>query len=291
MGKRAQMSATMGVDKVTLRATMIFCLTIALAGCMETKPPPSGLQYVRRPNGTGSVRLSHLHGGPGSVTEFYILAGGSLAYADREDYDRAVEDYQGAIRANADDAGAYCARGNSYHDKALLQPDRAQAYAQYGLVHEDRDRAYYEKMAIEDYSKAIELRPDCAEAYNNRGVAYVGKGEYDKAAEDYAKAIQLSPKYARAYYNRGNRCLFRGEYEKAIEDYNKAIQLKPDFVEAHYNRAVACEEGGRLPEAARGYERFIGLASTQYAGNDVLSRQGAMFMDEARERARKLEAK
>ena len=43
-----------------------------------------------------------------------------------------------------------------------------------------------------------------AEAYYNRGIAYGDKGEYDKAIEDYSKAIELNPEYAEAYNNRGN---------------------------------------------------------------------------------------
>ena len=47
--------------------------------------------------------------------------------------------------------------------------------------------------AIEHYFRAIELNPDNAAAYNNRGVAYHTKGDYDHAIEDYMTAIRLDP--------------------------------------------------------------------------------------------------
>ena len=38
--------------------------------------------------------------------------------------------------------------------------------------------------AIEAYSRAIELNPNYADAYNNRGIAYGQQGEFDRAIED-----------------------------------------------------------------------------------------------------------
>ena len=64
--------------------------------------------------------------------------------------------------------------------------------------------------AIEDCSKAIELKPDYADPYNNRGAAYVGKGEADRAIVDCNKAIDLEPDFVQAYYNRGNAYSKRG---------------------------------------------------------------------------------
>ena len=36
------------------------------------------------------------------------------------------------------------------------------------------------------------------------GISYNNKGEYDLAIRDYTKAIELDPKFAYAYNNRGN---------------------------------------------------------------------------------------
>ena len=58
--------------------------------------------------------------------------------------------------------------------------------------------------AIAAYSRAIELNPNNAAAYNNRGAAYWEKGELDRAFSDYNKAIELDPELANAYGSRGN---------------------------------------------------------------------------------------
>ena len=56
------------------------------------------------------------------------------------------------------------------------------------------------------YTQAIQLNPNDADAYNNRGVAYSGKGDFDRAIDDFDKTIQLNSDPADAYNNRGG-CL------------------------------------------------------------------------------------
>ena len=41
-------------------------------------------------------------------------------------------------------------------------------------------------------------------AYYNQGLAYFNKGQYDKAISDTSKAIEINPRDADAYNNRGN---------------------------------------------------------------------------------------
>jgi tetratricopeptide (TPR) repeat protein len=101
-----------------------------------------------------------------------------------------------------------------------------------------RGGAYYHKAeydaAIFYFSKAIEINPKDAKAYNNRGIAYYNKGEYDRAISDYTKAIEINPGYAMAYINRGVSYNNKGEYERAISDYTKAIEINPRYA-ATYN--------------------------------------------------------
>ncbi len=102
-------------------------------------------------------------------------------------------------------------------------------------------QAYNEKdldKQIELYTKAIELNPNDAEAYNNCGAAYYDKGEFNKAIEDYNKAIELNPNFAEAYNNRGFAYNDKGEFDNAIKDLTKAIELNPNFAEAYNNRAL-----------------------------------------------------
>ena len=94
-------------------------------------------------------------------------------------------------------------------------------------------------LKIEYYSKAIEINPKHAVAYNNRGAAFNTLGEYQKAIDDYNKAIEINPKHAVAYNNRGAVFKNLGEYQKAIDDYTKSIELNPKLAATYNNRGHA----------------------------------------------------
>ena len=47
------------------------------------------------------------------------------------------------------------------------------------------------------------MKPEYANAYNNRGNAYRETGDLDKAIQDFNTAIDLNTEYAKAYNNRG----------------------------------------------------------------------------------------
>ncbi|MEO1291071.1 MAG: TIR domain-containing protein, partial [Chloroflexota bacterium] len=57
---------------------------------------------------------------------------------------------------------------------------------------------------IEYFTEAIQIKPEYAEAYNNRGIARRRQNDLDGAIQDYTKAISLKRGYAYSYNNRGN---------------------------------------------------------------------------------------
>ena len=81
-------------------------------------------------------------------------------------------------------------------------------------------------------------------AYNNRGNAYVAKGEYDRAVQDYDQSIKLNPTYSRAFNNRGVAYQKKGEYDLAIKDFDEAIRLNAEYGNAFANRAANLPEQG-----------------------------------------------
>ncbi len=63
-------------------------------------------------------------------------------------------------------------------------------------------------------------------------------GDYQGAIADWGKAIEINPQYADAYYNRGNAKRDLKDYQGAIADYSKAIQNDPQFADAYANRGL-----------------------------------------------------
>ena len=91
------------------------------------------------------------------------------------------------------------------------------------------------KHGLSALNKAIELKPDFDEAYNNRGVVKNFLGRHQDAIADYDIAIRLKPDFAEAYSNRGSTKNLLGQHQDTLADYDKAIQLKPDYAEAYGN--------------------------------------------------------
>ena len=137
-----------------------------------------------------------------------------------------------------------------------LNPNHAMAYGNRGVAYDQKGK--FDK-AMKDYETSIALNPDFAEAYNNRGVAYRNKNKYDWAIKDYTKAIELNPDYATAYNNRGNAYDGKGEISKAIDDYNTAIELNPDYAVAYNNRGKAYDGKGEINKAIDDYNKAIQL--------------------------------
>jgi tetratricopeptide (TPR) repeat protein/predicted membrane-bound spermidine synthase len=145
-----------------------------------------------------------------SYADAYNSSG--TAYAKLGQSQRAIEDFNQAIRLQPDDAMAYNNRGAVYCSIGQYQ------------------------LAIEDYNQAIRLQPDDVMAYNNRGAAYYSIGQYQSAIEDYTKVIRITPDDSNAYNNRGVDYTQLGQYPLAIDDFNKAISLKSNYADAYANR-------------------------------------------------------
>lgn len=69
------------------------------------------------------------------------------------------------------------------------------------------------------------LNKECAQTYYNRGLAHAKKGELELAIVDYTKAIEIEPDYADAYYHRSKTWLHLGEVEKAKADMKTASKI------------------------------------------------------------------
>jgi tetratricopeptide (TPR) repeat protein len=158
---------------------------------------------------------------------------------DSKENDRAINDFDTAIKLDPNSASAYRWRGNAYDNKG------------------DYDRA------IADYNQAIKLDPKNASAYLNRGVAYNNKGDYNRAIADYNQAIKLDPKDADAYYNRGLAYNNKGNYDRAIADYNQAIRLDPNDADAYNNRGLAYYNKGDYRRARTDWTEALRLDPNQ----------------------------
>jgi tetratricopeptide (TPR) repeat protein len=88
--------------------------------------------------------------------------------------------------------------------------------------------------AVEAFNRTIELAPNSAHAYNNRGVAYSELGSYRLAIQDFNRAIILKPEEATFRFNRGIAFGREEELELAMKDFAQVVVMDPKHAEARF---------------------------------------------------------
>ena len=73
---------------------------------------------------------------------------------------------------------------------------------------------------IKYFSKALELDPSFAEAYEKRGMLYFFQEKFDKVIRDFQANIRLAPQRAEAHRMLGMGYLKSGYYEQAIDKFS-----------------------------------------------------------------------
>ena len=81
------------------------------------------------------------------------------------------------------------------------------------------------RRAIQDFDISINLNPDDALAYANRGLAYYSLGDSERAIQDYDETIRLAPMNVLTYANRSLAYMTLGLDPEALADAERAIEL------------------------------------------------------------------
>lgn len=105
-------------------------------------------------------------------------------------------------------------------------PAREDAGSYYQLAKEQTGRNDF-LGAIKSLNRAIDLDPRNAAAHNARGYAYLRLRKFANAAVDFSAAIRLRPDYANAYQNRAIAERRLGDEKAAAADARKAAELAP----------------------------------------------------------------
>ncbi len=138
-----------------------------------------------------------------------------VANLQKKEFDRAIADFDQAVRRMPQEAMTYCLRGCAYAAKRDLE------------------------RALTDYNEAIRLDPKLVCLYGERATAYVMKGDHDRALADFNEAIRLDPAYAHLYYDRGRVHVLKQDFGRAFADFSEVIRLKPGHADAYCARGSA----------------------------------------------------
>lgn len=115
-------------------------------------------------------------------------------------------------------------------------------------------------------ARAVELRPDLADAQNDLAVVQARLGRPGEALPHYEAALRLRPGDARVRRNYGAALHQHGNLAAAVRAYEAALAVASDDVDAHVGLAVALAAHGDAA-AARAHWRRAGELDVRYSGH------------------------
>jgi tetratricopeptide (TPR) repeat protein len=142
----------------------------------------------------------------------YIKKG--LEYANKSEYEKAVKEFENALKLFPKDEEALFNLGFIYSDMQ-----------QYGL-------------AYDILKKLVNINPHHIEAFNNLGLLFARQAKYTDAIFVYEKGVEQNPGAAVLFNNLGNVYYDTGKFEKALQMFKKAGELDPVFTERLYHLGI-----------------------------------------------------
>jgi tetratricopeptide (TPR) repeat protein len=152
-------------------------------------------------------------------------------------------------------------------------------------VHADEAMDYYNqglkgsitRKKIEFFTKALQLDPKLAAAYEQRGLLYYFQGKYDKVIQDYQTYLDLAPEKAGAYRMLGLGYLKIGDYAPAIAHFSRAIELEPQHPAGYAYRAEANLLSGKDEEAIRDSTAAVELRGDTRAKSEAYKTRARVY--------------
>ena len=114
-------------------------------------------------------------------------------------------------------------------------------------------------LAIDNFQRAVNLKPDYAEAHYNLGVVLQKNGEDEEAYKSYEKAIAIKHAYPQAHNNIGMINLKNRNLNEAVKSFEWAVAYNPNYVEAHNNLGATFQELMQFQKAMYQYEKALSI--------------------------------
>ena len=183
--------------------------------------------------------------------EAYLFRGALYEEMDKN-YDAALGCYRKAVGADSEYAQAVMSLGYAYSTLGDQQK------------------------AVELMQRYIRLAPDAADPRASYADLLVRAGRYDEALEQYRKALELKPDYWYAVREIGTVYSILGRLKEAEEQFHRSLALLPPGPEIEAAHLVADAsldfKRGKYTEASAEFRRALGIDSVNYAASEGLVR-------------------
>jgi len=159
-----------------------------------TGNPDLAIQHCTRAIDSGKLAAREL-------AQVYFSRGVELT--TKGEFDRAIADFDIAIKTDAKLTEAYYSRGIAWANKG--EPERA----------------------IADFDAVLRADARNADALHSRGTESMVRGDYLRALADFEATLRANPKAQDVFFPRGRALFYSGEFTRAAADFAKAHQAQP----------------------------------------------------------------
>jgi tetratricopeptide (TPR) repeat protein len=187
-----------------------------------------------------------------------VGAGGALYWSgfwmEREASEKMGTDFAYAAAGRAEEAGNYVELLRHARTLVRRYPRQPRPYYVLGV-------ALGKLGELDDagasLGRAITLRPDFEDAWNNLGWVLNRQGRFAGAVVAFQAILKNDPTDAQAWCNLGGALAGQRRNPEAIAAYQKAVQLRPNYPEAHYNLGIAHAEQRQYVEAVEAFQTAL----------------------------------
>jgi arylsulfatase A-like enzyme/Tfp pilus assembly protein PilF len=123
---------------------------------------------------------------------------------------------------------------------------------------------------IRALERVIHEDPKVIDAWFMLGNAYYTRHEYAKAIEQYKRALELKPDYDLVVINMANSYRALGRDSEAMVGYRRFIELDPKNAQIRYQAAQILIDNGELDEAQAQLDEALKLSPTLVAARNAL---------------------
>ena len=164
--------------------------------------------------------------------------------------------------AAATSASSTEAEATASYERGKQHQSRASEMEQLGSPVAVREE---NRQAVDEYKKAISIRPNFPEAHLNLGVALYSLNKMEEAAAEYKTAIdQLTQAYgapsSAAMSNYALALFDLQRYREAADAFGQALKIDPKDYDLYAHRGFAFQNSGDLEKAKADYNDYLHLA-------------------------------
>ena len=106
-------------------------------------------------------------------------------------------------------------------------------------------------------SKSLFSLNSLADTYNNKGLKFLEKDDYENAITCFFQSLDYDENYSHAYSNIGNALLQKGNYDDAVKMFEDAIKIDGKNSLYHFNLGVALTQCHDYKGAIKSYKECL----------------------------------